>query len=175
VSVVPQDAVMFNDTLRFNITLGAEPALGLGPREDWLTTVLRRCALQPLIERLPQGLDTQIGERGFKLSGGERQRIAIARAIYRRPRILLLDEATSSLDQATEQAVLMTIRSIGKDYTTMPISHEERLRAIADRTLVLHEGVVVEHDGALPSGAAAPLGRDPCAAAKSSPHRPGAG
>ncbi|MGD8908652.1 MAG: ATP-binding cassette domain-containing protein, partial [Chromatiales bacterium] len=96
------------------------------------------------IERLPDGYQTVVGERGLKLSGGEKQRVAIARAMLKRPRILVFDEATSSLDSQTEQAIQETLREVARDHTTLVIAHRLSTVVDADRILVMQEGRIVE-------------------------------
>ncbi|MFW5634299.1 MAG: ATP-binding cassette domain-containing protein, partial [Erythrobacter sp.] len=97
-----------------------------------------------LIERLPDGLETMVGERGLKLSGGEKQRVAIARTLVKNPPILLLDEATSALDTRTEQEILDTLRRIERGRTTIAIAHRLSTIADADRILVLDQGELAE-------------------------------
>ena len=101
-------------------------------------------AILPFIERLPDGLDTEVGERGLKLSGGEKQRVAIARTLVKDPPILLLDEATSALDSRTEQAILATLRRVSEHRTTLAIAHRLSTIADADRILVLDQGRLAE-------------------------------
>ncbi len=128
-SVVPQDAAMFRDTLAFNI------ALSDTPDGDRLAEAITAAQLGGLLTRLPQGVETEIGERGAKVSGGERQRIAIARALYRHPQILILDEATSALDEATKGELLKTIRGVAAGYVTLIITHDPVAAAIADEVV----------------------------------------
>ena len=111
---------------------------------DDVIAAARDAAILPFIERLPQGFETQVGERGLKLSGGEKQRVAIARTLVKNPPILLLDEATSALDTRTEQEILTTLRRISANRTTISIAH--RLSTIVDSDLiyVMHEGRLEE-------------------------------
>jgi len=139
IGIVPQDSVLFNDTIGYNIAYGRVDAT---PEE--VVEAARGAAILPFIERLPQGLDTEVGERGLKLSGGEKQRVAIARTLLKNPPILLLDEATSALDTRTEQDILTTLRRVSEHRTTLSIAH--RLSTIADSDLiyVMHEGRLAE-------------------------------
>lgn len=137
--IVPQDSVLFNDTLGYNIAYGRD---GATPTE--MEQAARAAALMPLIERLPAGFETEVGERGLKLSGGEKQRVAIARTLLKNPPILLLDEATSALDTRTEQDILSTLRDLSSQRTSLSIAHRLSTIADADRIFVLAEGRLVE-------------------------------
>ena len=139
IGIVPQDSVLFNDTLRYNIAYGAE-----GADDVAVEQAARDAALMPLIDRLPDGFETTVGERGLKLSGGEKQRVAIARTLVKNPPILLLDEATSALDTRTEQEILSTLKRLEEGRTTIAIAHRLSTVADADRILVLDGGKVVE-------------------------------
>lgn len=139
IGVVPQDTVLFNDTIYYNIAYGQPDA----PRE----AVERAASLAHLdrfIAGLPQGFDTTVGERGLKLSGGEKQRIAIARTILKDPAILIFDEATSSLDSHAEKAILSAMREVAADRTTLVIAHRLSTVVDADRILVMEDGRVAE-------------------------------
>ncbi|WP_298822062.1 ABC transporter ATP-binding protein [uncultured Roseibium sp.] len=125
-AVVPQDAVMFKANLVFNIALTESPDAKL------LQRAVEMAELSPLIQSLPEGFETEIGERGFKLSGGERQRLAIARAIYRRSDLFIFDEATSALDKTTKNEILRLIRELIPNYCVLLITHDEMVAAIAD-------------------------------------------
>ena len=140
IGIVPQDSVLFNDTLAYNIAYGREDADAAD-----IEQAARDAAIWPFIEKLPKGLDTEVGERGLKLSGGEKQRVAIARTLLKNPPILLLDEATSALDSRTEQDILDTLHRVSAGRTTIAIAH--RLSTVADADLihVIQDGVVVEH------------------------------
>ncbi|MCB2058812.1 MAG: ABC transporter ATP-binding protein/permease [Novosphingobium sp.] len=137
--IVPQDSVLFNESIGYNIAYGRDRA---GQAE--VEQAARDAALMRLIERLPQGFDTQVGERGLKLSGGEKQRVAIARTLVKNPPILLLDEATSALDSRTEQDILATLHKVSTGRTSLSIAHRLSTVADADRILVLNEGQLAE-------------------------------
>lgn len=137
--VVPQDTVLFNDSIYNNILYGRPDA-----SHDEVEQAARLAHLSEFIERLPEGYETKVGERGLKVSGGEKQRIAIARVILKRPRILVFDEATSSLDSESEKAILKAIREVSADHTTMVIAHRLSTIVDADRIVVLDDGQVVE-------------------------------
>ena len=150
IGIVPQDSVLFNDTLAYNIAYGAE-----GASDEQVAQAAADAALMPLIERLPDGFETMVGERGLKLSGGEKQRVAIARTLVKNPPILLLDEATSALDTRTEQEILGTLKRLEQGRTTIAIAHRLSTIADADRILVLEDGKLAEsgtHDGLLAKG-----------------------
>jgi ATP-binding cassette subfamily B protein len=140
IGIVPQDSVLFNDTIGYNIAYGRDDATP----EDVIEAA-RGAAIWPFIQKLPAGLDTEVGERGLKLSGGEKQRVAIARTLLKNPPILLLDEATSALDTRTEQDILATLRRVSAHRTSLSIAH--RLSTIADSDLiyVMHDGRLAEH------------------------------
>jgi ATP-binding cassette subfamily B protein len=137
--IVPQDSVLFNDSIGYNIAYGRD---GAGQAE--IEAAAKAASLMGLINRLPQGFATEVGERGLKLSGGEKQRVAIARTLVKNPPILLLDEATSALDTRTEQDILATLHNVAEGRTSLSIAH--RLSTIADagRILVLSEGRLAE-------------------------------
>jgi ATP-binding cassette, subfamily B, heavy metal transporter len=137
--IVPQDSVLFNDTIGYNIAYGRD-----GADPATVEQAARDAALMDLIERLPQGFDTEVGERGLKLSGGEKQRVAIARTLVKNPPILLLDEATSALDSRTEQDILATLHRVSTGRTSLSIAHRLSTIADADRILVLNEGTLAE-------------------------------
>ncbi|AHK79578.1 metal ABC transporter permease [Ectothiorhodospira haloalkaliphila] len=152
IGVVPQDTVLFNDTIYYNIAYGRPDAT---PEE--VHRAARLAHLEAFIQRLPEGYDTVVGERGLKLSGGEKQRIAIARVILKDPPILVLDEATSSLDSHSEQAILGALREIARERTTLAIAHRLSTVEDADTILVLEHGRVVEqgtHDALLAANGA---------------------
>lgn len=139
IGIVPQDSVLFNDTIGYNIGYGRD-----GAQADEIKTAARGAALMGLIDRLPQGFDTEVGERGLKLSGGEKQRVAIARTLVKNPPILILDEATSALDTRTEQDILATLHRVAEHRTSLSIAHRLSTIADADRILVLNEGQLAE-------------------------------
>ncbi len=137
--LVPQDVVLFNDTLRYNIGYGR-----LDATHEELEAAARRAQLGEFIARLPNGWDTKVGERGLKLSGGEKQRVGIARVVLKDPRILILDEATSSLDSVTEADVQGALEEASRGRTTIVVAHRLSTVASADKIVVLREGEVVE-------------------------------
>ncbi|MEE1876787.1 ABCB family ABC transporter ATP-binding protein/permease [Altererythrobacter litoralis] len=139
IGIVPQDSVLFNDTIGYNIAYGSSAAT-----EADAINAARDAAILPFIEQLPQGFETEVGERGLKLSGGEKQRVAIARTLVKNPPILLLDEATSALDSRTEQDILATLRRVSRNRTTIAIAHRLSTIADADRILVLDQGKLAE-------------------------------
>jgi ABC-type transport system involved in Fe-S cluster assembly fused permease/ATPase subunit len=139
IGIVPQDTVLFNDTIGYNIAYGRD---GAGQAE--MEQAARDAALMDLIGRMPQGFDTEVGERGLKLSGGEKQRVAIARTLVKNPPILLLDEATSALDTRTEQDILATLHRVSTGRTSLSIAHRLSTIADADRILVLDQGSLAE-------------------------------
>ncbi len=139
IGIVPQDSVLFNDTIGYNIGYGRD---GASPAD--IEAAANGAALMQLIERLPQGFATEVGERGLKLSGGEKQRVAIARTLVKNPPILLLDEATSALDTRTEQEILATLHAVSANRTSLSIAHRLSTIADADRILVLDQGRLAE-------------------------------
>ena len=139
IGIVPQDSVLFNETIGYNIAYGRD---GAGPAD--VDSAARGAALMDLIERLPKGFATEVGERGLKLSGGEKQRVAIARTLVKNPPILLLDEATSALDTRTEQDILATLHAVAEHRTTISIAHRLSTIADADTIFVLDQGRLAE-------------------------------
>jgi ABC-type transport system involved in Fe-S cluster assembly fused permease/ATPase subunit len=139
IGVVPQDTVLFNDTIRYNIAYG-RPTASVAEIEE----AARLAQLHDFILALPLGYDTKVGERGLKLSGGEKQRVSIARTLLKNPRILVLDEATSALDTNTEQEIQAALRAVARDRTTLTIAHRLSTVVDADEILVLDDGRVVE-------------------------------
>lgn len=137
--LVPQDVVLFNDTIRYNIAYG-RPDASIAELEE----AAQRAQLLEFIRALPQGWDTRVGERGLKLSGGERQRVGIARVILKDPKILVLDEATSSLDSRTEAEVQAALEEASKGRTTIVVAHRLSTIAGADQIVVLKDGRIVE-------------------------------
>ncbi|MEL7012017.1 MAG: ABC transporter ATP-binding protein/permease [Pseudomonadota bacterium] len=139
IGVVPQDTVLFNDTIGYNIAYGRD-----GATQEEIEAAARSAQLHEFISGLPEGYETQVGERGLKLSGGEKQRVGIARTLLKDPRILLLDEATSALDSETEQGILGALKRAGDGRTVITIAHRLSTIADADRILVMEGGVIVE-------------------------------
>jgi ATP-binding cassette subfamily B protein len=139
IGVVPQDTVLFNDTLEYNLRYGRPDA-----NDAELQQVIQMAHLSDFVQRLPDGLNTVVGERGLKLSGGEKQRVAIARALLKNPEILIFDEATSSLDSDSEKAVLAAIQEVAANRTTLVIAHRLSTIIEADQIIVLEAGKVVE-------------------------------
>ena len=137
--IVPQDSVLFNESIGYNIAYGRD-----GAGETDVEAAARGAALLPLIERLPKGFATEVGERGLKLSGGEKQRVAIARTLVKNPPILLLDEATSALDTRTEQDILATLHAVAENRTSISIAHRLSTIADADTIFVLDQGRLAE-------------------------------
>jgi len=137
--LVPQDVVLFNDTIRYNIAYGKPEAT-----QEELNEAARGAQLLGFIEALPQGWDTRVGERGLKLSGGEKQRVGIARVVLKDPAILILDEATSSLDSATEAEVQAALETASRGRTTLVVAHRLSTIADADQIVVLDAGRIVE-------------------------------
>jgi ATP-binding cassette subfamily B protein len=138
---VPQEAFLFSDTLRMNLAMGRPEAT-----EEEIWEIARVVAMDELIHRLPDGLDTVVGERGVALSGGERQRTALARALLRRPRLLLLDDALSAVDAETESRILENLRAFLGKSTLVLATHRVFVAETCARVLVLEEGRVVQFD-----------------------------
>ncbi|NNM32561.1 MAG: ABC transporter ATP-binding protein [Gemmatimonadetes bacterium] len=139
VGMVTQEVILFHDTVRANLRYGKPDATG-----EELVEAARAANALEFIERLPQGFDTLIGERGTQLSGGQRQRLAIARAILRDPPILIFDEATSALDTESEQQIQQAVERLVRGRTTFVIAHRLSTVTRADRILVLEDGRLVE-------------------------------
>jgi ABC-type multidrug transport system fused ATPase/permease subunit len=137
VGYVEQDSPVMAGSVRSNL-LYANP----GASEEELEEVLDLASLRPFVERLPRGLETEVGDGGVMLSGGERQRVAIARVLLLRPRLLLLDEVTSQLDAANELALQETLSRVSEERTVMVIAHRLSTVVDADRIVVLDEGRV---------------------------------
>jgi len=139
IGVVPQEVFLLDDTLEANITLGEDGAAD----PERLGEAIRLAQLDSVLDDLPLGLRTRLGERGVRLSGGQRQRVGIARALYRRPRILVLDEATSALDNATEHRITETIERLSGRMTVLVVAHRLSTVRKADKVVFLSEGSVV--------------------------------
>jgi len=139
IGIVPQDTVLFNDTIGYNIAYGRE-----GAGEEEIVRAARGAAIAGFIERQPDQYETRVGERGLKLSGGEKQRVAIARTLLKDPPILILDEATSALDSRTEAEILGTLQAIERGRTTIVIAHRLSTVVHADQIVVLDNGLVAE-------------------------------
>lgn len=139
IGVVPQDTVLFNDSIFENIRYGNPEA-----SDAQVLEAIKLAHLQNFINQLPEGADTRVGERGLKLSGGEKQRVAIARTILKRPAILVFDEATSSLDSKSERSILAAINEISEGHTSLVIAHRLSTIIDADKILVMDQGAVIE-------------------------------
>ena len=136
---VPQDTVLFNDTIAYNIAYGRP-----GATQAEIEQAAALAQVDGFVRTLPEGYATRVGERGLKLSGGEKQRVAIARTILKNPRILILDEATSALDSRTERDIDAALRLIAADRTTLVIAHRLSTVVDADEIIVLSAGRVAE-------------------------------
>jgi len=147
IGVVPQDTVLFNDTIRYNIAYGRD-----GASEDEIVAAAKAAQIHDFIAALPNGYDTAVGERGLKLSGGEKQRVGIARTLLKDPPVLLLDEATSALDTETEREIQSALRKAAEGRTVITIAHRLSTISDADLIVVLEDGEVAEqgtHDALL--------------------------
>jgi ATP-binding cassette, subfamily B, heavy metal transporter len=150
IGIVPQDTVLFNDTIAYNIAYG-RPGAG----EDEVRRAAELAQIAGFIEKLTDGFRTMVGERGLKLSGGEKQRVAIARTILKAPPILVLDEATSALDTHTEQGIQAALDLVSRNRTTLTIAHRLSTIVGADEIIVLKAGEIVErgsHEALLRQG-----------------------
>lgn len=150
IGVVPQDTVLFNDTIFYNIAYGRPEA-----SQDEIEQAARAAKIHDFILTLPEGYETKVGERGLKLSGGEKQRVGIARTLLKNPPILLLDEATSALDTETERDIQGSLKAMGEGRTVITIAHRLSTIADADRIVVLEDGKIAEegtHDALLEQG-----------------------
>ncbi|HBZ42905.1 MAG TPA: metal ABC transporter permease [Maritimibacter sp.] len=139
IGVVPQDTVLFNDTIRYNIAYGKE-----GASFAEIEAAAKAAKIHDFVASLPDGYDTTVGERGLKLSGGEKQRVGIARTLLKNPPILLLDEATSALDTETERDIQQSLREMGVGRTVITIAHRLSTIADADKIIVLEKGEITE-------------------------------
>ena len=139
IGMVPQDTVLFNDSIYYNIEYGRE-----GASRDEIIAAAKSAQIHDFIKSLPEGYDTMVGERGLKLSGGEKQRVGIARTLLKNPPILLLDEATSALDSETEQEIQGALDRAAEGRTVLMIAHRLSTVAEADQIIVLQDGEIVE-------------------------------
>jgi ATP-binding cassette subfamily B protein len=139
IGIVPQDTVLFNDTIGYNIGYGRD-----GASQTAIEEAARGAQIAGFIAAQPGGYDARVGERGLKLSGGEKQRVAIARTLLKNPPILILDEATSALDSRTEADIQATLEAIGRGRTTIVIAHRLSTIVNADEIVVLEAGRIVE-------------------------------
>jgi ABC-type transport system involved in Fe-S cluster assembly fused permease/ATPase subunit len=139
IGIVPQDTVLFNDTIYYNIAYGRPDAT----REEVIAAA-QTAHIHSFIDSLPQGYESMVGERGLKLSGGEKQRVAIARAILKDPAMLIFDEATSALDSHSEKAIQAELRSIAQNRTTLVIAHRLSTVVEANQILVMGQGCIIE-------------------------------
>ena len=139
IGVVPQDTVLFNDTIYYNIAYGNTDA-----SKEEVIIAAKNADIHNFISTLPDGYETIVGERGLKLSGGEKQRVAIARTILKNPKIFFFDEATSALDSSTEKEIQKNLENISKDKTTLIIAHRLSTAANADHIIVLDKGIIIE-------------------------------
>jgi ATP-binding cassette subfamily B protein len=139
IGIVPQDTVLFNDTIYYNIAYGR-----VGATREEIESAARAAYIHDFIASLPEGYETRVGERGLKLSGGEKQRVAIARSLLKAPAILIFDEATSALDSRAERAIQAQLRAIARNHTALVIAHRLSTIVDADEILVLDAGRVIE-------------------------------
>lgn len=139
IAVVPQNSILFSGTVRDNITYGS-PNIS----QKQLDEVIELACLTDVIEGLPDGLDTVIGERGAKLSGGQCQRVSIARALIRNPKVIIFDEATSALDTVSEKHIQQAIDNLSRDRTTFIVAHRLSTVKNADKIAVIKDGICVE-------------------------------
>jgi ATP-binding cassette subfamily B protein len=139
IGIVPQDSVLFNDSIGYNIGYGKDDAT-----QAEIEEAAQGAAIHEFISSLPDGYDSEVGERGLKLSGGEKQRVAIARTLLKDPPILILDEATSALDSRTEAAIQTTLRDVAARRTSIVIAHRLSTVVDADQIVVLDQGRVAE-------------------------------
>lgn len=139
IGIVSQDVFLFGGTLRENIAYGR-----LDASEEEIIAAAEHAQLTTMIERLPAGLDTIVGERGVMLSGGQKQRVAIARVFLKNPPILILDEATSALDTETEREIQAALERLAEGRTTLVIAHRLATIRNADRIAVMEEGRIIE-------------------------------
>lgn len=139
IAVVPQNTILFSGTVKDNITYGLDDIT-----DEQVEEVLKAVGLNELVESMPMGMHTELGERGGKLSGGQRQRISIARALLRNPKIIIFDEATSALDSASEKKVQLAVDNMMKKCTTFLVAHRLSTIKNADRIAVVNQGTITE-------------------------------
>ena len=139
IGIVPQDTVLFNDTIAYNIAYGRP-----GSTQEEVIEAAKKASIHDFIAQLPKGYETVVGERGLKLSGGEKQRVAIARTILKNPPILVFDEATSALDTKTERTIQKALNEVAAERTTIMIAHRLSTVVDADDIIVLKNGVIIE-------------------------------
>jgi len=139
IGIVPQDTVLFNDTIRYNVAYGRP-----GATAEEIEHAAKLAKIHDFVLSLPDGYDTVVGERGLKLSGGEKQRVAIARTILKAPQILLFDEATSALDTHTEKEIQASLKDVATGRTTLAIAHRLSTVVDSDEILVLDQGEIKE-------------------------------
>jgi ATP-binding cassette subfamily B protein len=142
IGIVPQDTVLFNDSILYNIAYGNPRA-----SQEQIVQAARAASIHDFVASLPDGYRTQVGERGLKLSGGEKQRVAIARTLLKNPPVLILDEATSALDTRTERAIQEELNQIARNRTTLIIAHRLSTIVDADEIIVLDRGRILERGG----------------------------
>ena len=139
IGIVPQDTVLFNDTIGFNIAYGKPDAT-----QAEIESAAQSAQIHDFIMRLPNGYNTDVGERGLKLSGGEKQRVAIARTLLKNPALLVFDEATSALDSETERDIQKELNALAKNHTTLIIAHRLSTITHAHQILVMSAGEIIE-------------------------------
>ena len=139
IGYVPQDTILLHDSVFINVTLG-EPSLTI----ENVEYALKASGAWDFVEKMPEGVNTIVGERGTKISGGQRQRIAIARALVHRPQLLILDEATSALDPETEASICQTLKDLRGQLTMLAISHQNALIDAADRVFKIENGAITQ-------------------------------
>ena len=139
IGIVPQDTVLFNDTVEYNIAYGRP-----GASRAEVEAAARAAHIHDFIVSTPKGYDAIVGERGLKLSGGEKQRVAIARTLLKNPPILIFDEATSALDSANERAIQTELQSVAQNKTTLVIAHRLSTVVDAHEILVMEAGRIIE-------------------------------
>jgi len=144
IGIVPQEPTLFSGTIRENIAYAGIGTDGSQPSEDSIRLAAKAAHAVEFIERLPEGFDTRVGERGVKLSGGQRQRIAIARVFLKNPALVILDEATSSLDSESERLVEQAMEDLLRARSTLIIAHRLSTVLRADRLVVIDRGLIVE-------------------------------